>query len=254
MSLFLSDISPKISKSFFDQLASGSSDEQITFISGLRVFTGSTNNQTIWGGPTQNVPFVDTAVTMSVVSTSASDDVGQSGANTIHIQYLDQNLDSQVIEVEMNGLTSVVTHIQARFIQDFHVEFVGSSNHAVGDITVYNGATVFGIIKANKMKSYSSAYVVPRNKRLIITDIVGSSASGSSLATTIMSISSNSINGHVAPSLIPLMTIALQDNSQTFSPSMQIAIKSETMVCFTATVDKSTTVAGSMIGYLETVV
>jgi len=107
------------------------------------------------------------ATTYYLVSTSANDTNGGTGANTVRIVYLDSNGDQQVTTKTLNGLTAVNIGAGYYYIQWMEVASVGSNNSSVGDVTIgsINGAateaTTIEMVKAGGNRSLSARYKVP---------------------------------------------------------------------------------------------
>ena len=74
--------------------------------------------------------------TYYLVSTSANDVNGNTGADTVRIVYLDNNGAQQVTTKTLNGTTPVNIGAGYAYIQWMEVAAVGSNGTAVGDITI----------------------------------------------------------------------------------------------------------------------
>lgn len=107
--------------------------------------------------------------TLYLVSTSASDTSAGVGAQTVRTVYLDTNGVQQVRTDTLNGTTPVSIGTGYTFIQWMEVASVGTSEVAVGalSITSTNGAatvaTTFERVSAGRNRSLSGRYKVPSN-------------------------------------------------------------------------------------------
>ena len=110
--------------------------------------------------------FPDTAETMEIFSTSASDTSNGSGVRTISVIGLDENWNEITEVVTMNGLTSVFTVNKfRRFLRSFALTSDGSNqNTNAGDITFRHSTTtanVFGKMLAGNGTTREGCYTVP---------------------------------------------------------------------------------------------
>jgi len=125
----------------------------------------------VWRGSAASMPVpVDAGEQMTVTSSSANDDVGNTGATEITIEYLDANGDEQTTTVAMNGTADVdVTPTNVRFVNDMYTSAVGSNGVAVGDITIFEKATpanIYNMIYQGGNKSLVPHRMVPNGKTL----------------------------------------------------------------------------------------
>lgn len=89
------------------------------------------------------------------------------GALTLHIEYLDTSGNEQSETITMNGVTpvsTVATNIDK--VQWIHVVTVGTNNVAVGNISLQTvgGGTVYEYIQAGGNQSLSGRYHIPNAK------------------------------------------------------------------------------------------
>jgi len=102
-----------------------------------------------------------------LVSTSASDTSAGVGARTVRVVYLNDTGIETVATYTLNGTTPVSIMADATFIQWMEVASVGTSEVAVGNLTISstNGAatvaTTFERIAAGGNRSLSGRYKVP---------------------------------------------------------------------------------------------
>lgn len=122
----------------------------------------------IWTGTATTIPVpADAGERMSIVSTSANDDVGNTGVTQVEIHYLDANGDEQSEIINMDGLNPVHTvATNIRFVQYIHTYALGTAyGAAIGNITLYKfgaAATVYARIPIGANASLSSARMIPR--------------------------------------------------------------------------------------------
>ena len=122
--------------------------------------TIGTGFETIWddGG---NYTFPTSAVTMDVVSTSASDTMD------VLISGLDANYAEISETVTLTGTVAVTT--SASFLRINSAIILAGSN--VGDISISNGGTKYGFIGATLGTTQSSVYTVPAGHSLYLLRI-----------------------------------------------------------------------------------
>ena len=131
------------------------------------------------GGVYTGFPLTDVG-TLSLVSTSANDTAGGSGAREITIFGLNEDWEPISESVSLNGLTPVATVQQFRrahtmFLSDSGDMSVASPNN-IGLITAYHTAVpanVFLTILPNIGSSNYAVYTVPAGKTGIITNYFG---------------------------------------------------------------------------------
>lgn len=125
-----------------------------------------------------------TGTTMQVVSTDANDTILGTNTRSVIVEYIEPTTEILTqIEVELNGLTPVTIPVPIAFVSDFYTKQAGSLDSvSAGDITIFNGATVYCIIKAGGNKSLSLFRYIPKGKNLYIS---GVSVSGTSKAVSV---------------------------------------------------------------------
>jgi len=118
------------------------------------------------------IPTPDSAgEAMSVVSESADDAAGGTGARSVMIHYLDPLGDDQAEVVEMNGTTPVPIPATIRFVNDVHVMTAGAGLVTAGHIKVHQTADaglVYQMIAAGGNKSLVPHRMVPRGHYLTV--------------------------------------------------------------------------------------
>lgn len=125
--------------------------------------------------------FPTTALTMSVVSTSAADAAAGTGIRTVEVNYLDSNFVEKDYIFTMNGVTPVAGPTDVYRVNFLYAISVGSTGQAVGNISLTSGGVTYAAIPALHNKAPLSAYTVPINKTLYIT--TWETASGTSTGT-----------------------------------------------------------------------
>ena len=135
------------------------------------------DEETVWeqGG---NYPWLDSAVTMFVSSTSVNDTSGGSGANTILIQGLDENYVEIEETVTLNGQTQVATQLSYLRIYRAFVTLAGSSGTSGGIIYIGSSGATGGVPNGTVYANLSignqtqiAAYTVPAGHTLYLDEI-----------------------------------------------------------------------------------
>lgn len=102
-----------------------------------------------------------------ILSDSASDILGGTGANIAFVSGLDTNFDSKTELVNLNGITPVVlTRTDWNRIQEVIIVFSGSNQSNAGTITlrVAGGGLTRSICKPGKSSSFNGFFTVPNEK------------------------------------------------------------------------------------------
>jgi len=224
---------------------------------GERQATAGEVNRVIWPNGIFSLP-PSAGVQMSVVSTSANDTSAGTGIRTIEIHYLDANLDPQIEELTLNGITPVLTvATNIRFIQCMHVNTYGTTPvAAAGTITASNGGTTYSQISQGDLRCTSSVRMVPRGKYLYVSGAIGSSVSGTSAAKAQLRVVASELDSHqyLDPLiLIPFGTIGVQDASEAYTFPVPLRFTEGSVVGLTVSTDKDASVSGSWFGWIEDV-
>ena len=156
----------------------------IGFRSGISATVGGDD---IWEGASVVQPFPNqtTGEQIRIKSTSANDTLLGSGAQKMHIHYLDNLGNAQFIEMSFNGVNyvnSIPTNI--RFLQKTHVSSIGTAfTTAQGDITIehISNGTVYDIIKAGDNTSLSAARMVPAGYKFFMNYVCATGSSNKPL-------------------------------------------------------------------------
>lgn len=135
------------------------------------------DEETVWeqGG---YYPWLDSAVTMFVSSTSVNDTSGGSGANTILIQGLDENYIEIEETITLNGQTQVTTQLSYLRVYRAFVTLAGSSGTSGGIIYIGSSGATGGVpngtVYANLgigNQTQIAAYTVPAGHTLYLDEI-----------------------------------------------------------------------------------
>ena len=135
------------------------------------------DEETVWtqGG---NYPWLDSAVTMFVSSTSVNDTSGGSGANTILIQGLDENYVEIEETITLNGQTQVTTQLSYLRVYRAFVTLAGSSGTSGGIIYIGSSGATGGVPNGTVYANLSignqtqiAAYTVPAGHTLYLDEI-----------------------------------------------------------------------------------
>lgn len=224
---------------------------------GKKVTAGSSATSLLWANGTWDIPDQTTGEQISIVSTSPEDGVGGTGIRSIHLHYLDANLQDQNEEVTLNGTTPVLTNAtNIRFIQCGHLDTFGSTKAAVGTITFKNVAATqtFNQIDAGEARCSSSARMVPAGKRCVVMGLVGSSISGTAAASSLINIAVTYFADHdytLDTVLIPIGTIGVQDTSEAYTLPIPHIAPEGTIVAMTCSTDKAAIITGDWFGWIE---
>lgn len=136
------------------------SSAQLLHLFGFNTAVGVTY-ETIWNNGGGLYSFPGEALTMSCVSSSASD------TGAILISGLDADYQEIYDIVQLNGTTSVTTTNQ--FFRINSANILSGSN--VGNITISNGGTTYAYIGAGLGTHQAIVYTVPANRSLYIHQV-----------------------------------------------------------------------------------
>jgi hypothetical protein len=242
---------------FMTQISKGTiAGVQPFFAYGQRTAAAAETNRVVWpNGPFEIPPVA--GVQMSVVSTSANDDLTGTHAQILELHYLDGSLNEQTEFIEMDGLTPVLTTAtDIRFINCMHVHQVGgaATNFAEGDILASNGGTTYAQIAAGEVRCTSSARMVPAGKCAYISGAIGGAASGTASTSVVLRLVASELDiyQYVDPLVLyPYGGIGIQDNSATYNFPSPLRFTEGTVIAITATTDKAAEITASWFGWLE---
>lgn len=121
--------------------------------------------RTVWDGPTPLYVRPSTPQQMRVVSTSAQDGVGGSGATSVMLRYLDANYIERQELIVMNGLTPVNTvATDILRINGLRVQTLGTpAGQTAGNVTVTDlaGTVTYSHMTAGGNSARQAVYTVP---------------------------------------------------------------------------------------------
>ena len=221
---------------------------------GERVANSSETNRVIWPNGVFTLP-VSTGVQMSIVSTSADDDIAGTYTRKLEIHYIDSNGDEQHELIEMDGITPVLTTaVDIRFINCMHIHEVGDNSSAAGTITASNGGVTYAEISAGNVRCTSSMRMIPAGKVCYVAGAVAGAVSGTSAAKVIVKVVASELDAHqyIDPLiLIPYGGVAVQDVSEAYNFPIPLKFSAGSVVGLILTTDKAATVTGSWFGWVE---
>jgi len=224
---------------------------------GKIVTSGAVTNRLLWADGDWSIPNQTTGQRVSIQSTNAADGIDGTGIRSIHLHYLDADLNPHEEEVDLNGTNSVLTNAtNIRFIQCGHIGEFGSDKHAIGTITFENLDLneTFNQIDALENRCSSSARMVPNGKRAIVSGLVGGSISGTAASSSSVSIAATTIADHDYTEyaiLIPFGSIGVQDGAVAFTLPIPAVFNEGTIIAMTCSTDKAATITGNWYGWLE---
>lgn len=247
---------PAVTSNIALDISRGKIEGAFSFSSYGKRTTSGAESGVIWANGAWLAPPA-VGVRLSIVSTSASDGVGGTGIRSLEIHYLDANLYLQHETIVLNGVTPVLTvATNIRFIQCGRMITYGTGKAAAGIITFKDSITAqtYNQISVGENRCSSSARMVPKSKRLVITGLVGSSISGSAQTSALLSIATSNFEGHDLSAdsvLTPLATIGVQDGSQAMTMETPLIFTEGAIIAMTYSVDKAAIVTGTYFGWLE---
>lgn len=129
-----------------------------------------TAQEDVWGGGGV-YPFLDTAFTLTISSTSANDTLLGSGARTAKITGLDASYAEISEEINLAGTANVTTQNSYLRVNEFEIVTAGSYGGAEGNVTAYAGSNLQSIIVNGHNTCLSSVYTVPAGYIALIFSI-----------------------------------------------------------------------------------
>jgi hypothetical protein len=213
---------------------------------GERVTTGTVSGVIVRETGMPNTLTVPDGIRLTLVSTSASD------TGTLHIRYLDGDLLERTEDVVLTGTTAVNT--VANDIRAINNAYYIDGAGTLGVVTGVSGGVKYLHIPIGDIQYNTSMQRVPKGKRMMITGVYAGATSGSAAARAILKLETSFINGDSFAELgilHPVMALALQDNSQSLAGFGALPIKAGEWFGFTASTDKSATVVGGILGWME---
>lgn len=122
--------------------------------------------ENIWSTGGEFIP-IETAQTLSVVSTSATDADGNTGAHGVVIEGINENWESVIEVVFLNGTTPVITTNQYLGVNRMSVYRAGTDKQNNGTITA-TAATIQAAIKPGEGTSLQCIFFVQKNYTALI--------------------------------------------------------------------------------------
>jgi len=194
-------------------------------------------------------------VQMTFASNNAADTVGGTGINTLHIHYLDANLDRQHEEISLSGVANVTSNAtNIRAMQCMHIGTAGSGKKAAGTITAIHSGTTYSVIPAGQVRCTSSVRRVPAGFTLMIESVFASASSIANKAEAFVEVATTGVDTHdytEAGILIPHLGIALIDAPESITLSTPFPVGEGQIVALQVTTTDDTFVTGGYIGYLK---
>lgn len=205
-----------------------------------------------WGG---TFTPITTASVLSIVSTDATDDDGNTGCNSVVIYGLDANRDEAIEVVTLNGTTPVVTTSTWLGVNRVAMFLCGTGKINAGGITVTetNGSSIMAQMPAGGGVTQQCVFYVPRDHNFIMEWLYANSLkqSGASPKVTIkMWVYSAANNGNQEVFRGSLDTaVATEIN---VNPNLPFPVSASSVVWMEATTDKADTiVSGRFSGILQ---
>lgn len=225
---------------------------------GKLVTAGVVTNQVVWPNGAWLIP-PQTGIQAEIVSDNAADDKDAgTGIRSVEVHYIGAGYEEKDITVELDGLTpATLTGVtDLIFVQCMHMVTFGSAKQAVGNITLREvGQTqAYSYIAAGENRCASSARMVPAGKRLLVTNAIGSSTSGTAAASTNIQIASTRFDAHDYKDdsvLIPFLNVGFQDGSLGSLIVPPLVFNEGDVVAMVASSDKAATISASWQGVLE---
>jgi hypothetical protein len=251
---------------YLTQVARGVIENAAPFVSyGVTYSSGATTKQLIYPDETYTFSYPDqvTGESVSFVSTSDEDGAGtQTGINSIHIHYIDAELNEQFKVITLNGTTPVTGELTGvRFVQCLHVYTVGDNLAAVGDILAYRAGAVtpgdetFSVLEAGCLRCTSILRMVPKNTKLYLSGAAASSISATADSHALVDIfATEAEGGEVTFSKflrIAQATVGLQNGSATYTFMPPFPVTEGSVIGGQFTSNKGCTVAMSLFGWFE---
>jgi len=136
--------------------------------------TTNTTPTTVWnGGAGVSYPFPTAGEQVSIVSTSAADTFGSTGANVVIMDYLDSNFDEKQQVFVMTGITPVLSTFSDVYrINNLFVASAGSGRTNAGTITVSNSTDDIGIMVLGQSIEHKAVYTIPRYYQGLLESVI----------------------------------------------------------------------------------
>ena len=247
---------PALQQDVIDNLAYGYSNRSIGFMFGKRTATVQNTRVDIWEGPTANYVFPPTGLQLAIVSTSANDAAGNTGIQSVILEYLDSNYVERTEIVALNGLTPVNTVATNIFrINGFHAIAVGSALFAQGNISATNGGVTYGFIGAAENTSRTATFTIPAGKTGYVSHWQASSGAATGTHFTQITLRATAHLGvSYGTTFLAVDEVGSQNNGLAITFPTPIRMPEKTDVKVTAVSDAASanvTVMVAAMGWLE---
>jgi len=122
-------------------------------------------SQVIWPVKrgTQDYPFIDSPIALTVQSDSDNDTELGSGARTLSVSYQDTNGNSQSTSLTMEGSTPVPLPSTSYGVFRIQVDESGTSSTNEGTITVTNGGIIYALVLPQEGQTQIAVQRIPNN-------------------------------------------------------------------------------------------
>lgn len=206
-----------------------------------------------WGGTYQ---FLTSGETISIVSTSANDDSGNTGVNSVVVYGVDENWDEVIEVVTMDGITPVVTTSLWIGINRVAVFLSGTAQSNVGTITVTASGSGYTLAEmpAGGGVTQQMIFFIPQKHQFLAEWLHFSSrktsGGGANPEITFIGNVYSAVNNTVQEIYRGEIDVA-NENNLDVSPNLPFPIGEKSILFFTAITDKdNTTITGRFSGEL----
>lgn len=210
--------------------------------------TGTTYD--LWYGATDKTLPETSAATVSIVSTSANDTLGGTGANYLKVSGLDADYNHQTEIVTLNGTTPVATSNTYITINRAYVAFSGSGKTNAGDVTGTINSNKQFTVPAGDSITQQSHFTVPAGYTLLTCDVVLTSFRTSGTGTRHAEITQYSYSPDSNTTYASIKYGISTDSQYVTHPRVLTQAPAKTTLWFKAAVDANNTGVTSSVGYL----
>ena len=190
--------------------------------------------------------------TLSIVSDSSDDATGGTGINTIKVEGLDINYDFLSEEIDLNGLTPVVTNSSFYRVNRAYGVLSGTGQKAAGTITLTHSQGAITEIPVGDGQSSDCTYTVPRNHLLLVDRFTASlersgSGAGAEIHFEILLYGQNTWREQADASLAASGTSYIQRDTDLWFPIVE---KSDVRIHVSQVATNNTFIAASFDGFV----
>jgi hypothetical protein len=196
---------------------------------------------------------------MRISSTSAADDDGGAGVNSVYVVYLDNTYAQKAETITLNGTAAVTTAGTDIFrINNFRAFSVGTGASAAGTISLYHlsSAVTYKVMAIGNTRARESIYTVPLGKELYLTSLFASAAYtsvGKSERLTLRATYDDASDVVLAPNFfMPFAEVLLMDSAIQRDFRIPMRFPTGTDMKISVIGEASAQVETSMRGYLYT--